>query len=68
LGWGISFCFIPRSLIEKELLKIEYETFEEAKTEVDKFITFHNREYLHSAPGYLSPIEFEKLNNYKNVA
>lgn len=57
-----------RTFKEEKVYPYEYESFEEAKIEVDKFITFYNLEYPHSALGYLSPIEFEKLNNYKNVA
>ena len=53
---------------EEKIYPYEYESFEEAMLEVDNFINFYNLEYPHSALGYLSPIEFEKLNNYKNVA
>ena len=57
-----------RTFKEEEVYPYEYDSFEEAKTEVDKFINFYNTEYPHSALGYLSPIEFEKPTNYKNVA
>lgn len=57
-----------RTFKEEKVYPYEYESFEEAKTEVDNFMIFYNHEYPHSALGYLSPIEFEKLNNLKNVA
>jgi putative transposase len=57
-----------RTFKEEIVYPNEYESFEEAKSEVDNFISFYNHDYPHSALGYLSPIDFEKLNNYKNVA
>lgn len=57
-----------RTFKEEVVYPNEYESFEEAKSEVDNFIAFYNQDYPHSALGYLSPIDFEKLNNYKNVA
>lgn len=57
-----------RTFKEEKVYPYEYESFEEAKTEVDNFMIFYNHEYPHSALGYLSPIEFEKLNNFKIVA
>jgi putative transposase len=57
-----------RTFKEEIIYPSEYESFEEAKNAVDNFITFYNHDYPHSALGYLSPIDFEKLNNYKNVA
>jgi transposase InsO family protein len=57
-----------RTFKEEIIYPNEFDSFEEAKTEVDNFIAFYNHDYPHSALGYLSPIEFEKLNNYKNVA
>lgn len=57
-----------RTFKEEIIYPNEFESFEEAKKQVDNFIAFYNQDYPHSALGYLSPIEFEKLNNYKNVA
>lgn len=57
-----------RTLKEEIIYPNEFNSFEEAKDEVDNFIVFYNHDYPHSSLGYLSPIEFEKLNNYKNVA
>ena len=57
-----------RTFKEEVVYPNEFESFLEAKNEVDHFITFYNHEYPHSALGYLSPVDFEKLNNYKHVA
>ncbi len=57
-----------RTFKEEKVYAFDYESFEEAKTEVDKFMIFYNQEYPHSALGNLSPNEFEKLINYLNVA
>ena len=59
---------IMREFKEEVVYPNEFESFEEAKNEVDRFITFYNNEYPHSALGYLSPVDFEKLNNYKHFA
>ena len=57
-----------RTFKEEIIYPNEFDSFDEAKNEVDKFIKFYNEDYPHSTLGYLSPIDFEKLNNIKNVA
>ena len=57
-----------RTFKEELVYPNEFDSFDEAKNEVDKFIKFYNEDYPHSTLGYLSPINFEKLNNIKNVA
>ena len=57
-----------RTFKEEIIYPNEFDSWEEAEMEVDNFIIFYNQDYPHSALGYLSPIGFEKLNKYKNVA
>lgn len=57
-----------RTFKEEIIYPNEFDSLEEAKIAVDNFITFYNHHYPHSALGYLSPIDFEKLNNYQDVA
>ncbi len=49
---------IMREFKEEVIYQNEFESFEEAKNEVDRFITFYNHEYPHSALWYLSPVEY----------
>lgn len=56
-----------RTFKEETIYPNEFESFDEAKMEVDNFIAFYNQDYPHSALGYLSPIDFEKQLTYKNV-
>jgi transposase InsO family protein len=56
-----------RTFKEETIYPNEFESFEEAKTQVDNFIAFYNQDYPHSALGYLSPIYYEKQLTYKNV-
>lgn len=57
-----------RTFKEEVVWPYEYDNFEEAKNAVQKFIRFYNEEYLNSAIGYLSPIEFEIQQKKKNAA
>ena len=52
----------------EKIYPYEYESFEKATNDVDYIITSYNNEYPHFALVYLSPADFEKLNNNKNVA
>ena len=56
-----------RTFKEEIIYPNEYDSLEEAKKTVEDFITFYNRDYPHSALGYLSPINFEKQLTYKNT-
>lgn len=54
---------------KEELIYVnEFDSFEEAKQKVDDFMTYYNKFYPHSALGYLSPVDFENIINYQNVA
>ncbi len=57
-----------RTFKEEIIYPNEFDSLEQARKEVDNFITFYNQDYPHSALGYLSPIAFEKLKKYKDVA
>lgn len=56
-----------RTFKEEIIYSNEFDSLEEARMEVDNFITFYNHNYPHSALGYLIPIDFEKQLTYKNV-
>lgn len=56
-----------RTFKEEIIYPNEFDSLEEARKEVDDFITFYNQDYPHSALGYLSPIDFEKQLTYKNA-
>ena len=51
--------------VKEELLWLEeFESFEEAQSALKQWIeTDYNRDYVHSALGYLSPLEFEEQYN-----
>ncbi len=57
-----------RTFKEETIYPNDFDSFEEAKQAVDDFIAFYNQIYPHSALGYLSPVDFENLNNLKYVA
>ncbi len=49
-----------KTLKTEEVYLNEYETMEDAKTNIKKFIeTLYNKKRLHSSLGYCSPVEFE---------
>lgn len=49
-----------KTLKYEEVYRSEYRDFEEARRRIGQFIeTVYNRKRLHSALGYLSPVEFE---------
>jgi putative transposase len=51
-----------RTLKREEIRTREYSDVEDLRTKMSRFIdTYYNRERLHSALGYRSPAEFEKL-------
>ena len=52
-----------KTLKYEEVYLREYETIDEARTFVGHFLeTVYNQKRLHSAIGYLPPVEFEQLN------
>lgn len=51
-----------KTLKVEDAYLMEYETFDEVAAGVPRFIDAYNRRRLHSALGYVSPIEFENRN------
>ena len=52
--------------LKTELEKERFENIEEARKEIFEYITWYNRERLHSALGYMSPMEY--LNKQRRAA
>ena len=53
-----------KTLKYEEVYLREYETMAEARTSISHFLeAVYNQKRLHSALGYLPPVEFEQLNN-----
>ena len=49
------------SILEREVIRrFEFESFEEAKSTVERFVDFYNSERLHTAIGYITPREMNK--------
>jgi putative transposase len=46
-----------RTLKEEEVWPNEYRSLQEAKASLDRYICFYNYERVHSALGYLTPME-----------
>jgi putative transposase len=57
-----------KTLKYEEVYLNEYETFKEARENIERFIDeVYNQKRLHSSIGYRSPIEYEKTLNTNNV-
>ena len=50
-----------RTLKEELLWLEEFDGLEEAQEQLSAWIDFYNKDYLHSALGYKSPQEYERL-------
>lgn len=51
---------LNRSIKVEEVYLHAYESFEEAKSSIQKYIQVYNTTRLHSSLGYMSPLEYEK--------
>ena len=50
---------LNRSIKVEEVYLHAYESFEEAKESIGKYIRVYNETRLHSSIGYMSPMQFE---------
>jgi len=57
-----------RSLKEEEVWLGEYETLKQAKEGIDRWVQFYNRERLHSALAYKTPLQFNRGSLRNSVA
>ena len=49
------------SILEREVIRrFEFESFEEAKSTIDRFVDLYNNERLHTGIGYITPREMNK--------
>ncbi len=49
------------SILEREVIRrFEFESFEEAKSTIGRYVDFYNNERLHSAIGYITPREMSR--------
>ena len=49
------------SILEREVIRrLEFESFEEAKSAFGRYVDFYNNERLHSAIGYITPWEMNR--------
>ena len=49
------------SILEREVIRrFEFESFEEAKSTIGRYVDFYNNERLHSAIGYITPREMNR--------
>ena len=52
-----------RTIKEEEVDLADYRSFDEARTEIGQFITeVYNQKRIHSALGYVTPVEFEEAH------
>ena len=51
---------VIRTIKEEIIWPYEYETIEEAREAVKRFVEAYNKDYPHSSLGYLSPLEVEE--------
>lgn len=57
---------VPKGLAREILLDREWENERELSRELNKWVQYYNRNYLHSAHGYRTPIQAED-EFYKNI-
>ena len=56
-----------KTLKYEEVYRTEYRDFEDARRRIGRFIeSVYNRDRLHSALGYLTPVEFEQSLHWQN--
>jgi len=57
-----------RTLKEEELYYNLYETYSEAITSIEAYIDFYNNDRIHSALGYMTPVEYLQEAFIQNAA